>query len=162
MMLAVAAVLDVVQIVASFLAEQTQLLGAGHVELLLATGFVALHAGTRRRARAFAHFLADVTCFIVPLLRDQLQDDRLHRRDVPEANLRDVQGTDDVRPALVVRPLEGAIPRRAQLAPDAGRPFLTFTLPAVPGSARDRHDAVACLVYGHRTALAVAVDQRVL
>lgn len=48
MMLAVAAVLYVVQIVASFLAEQPQLLGARHVELLLAAGLVALHAGPRR------------------------------------------------------------------------------------------------------------------
>lgn len=162
MMLAVAAVLDVVQIVAGFLAEQPQLLGARHVKLLLAAGLVALHAGTRRRTGAFAHFLADVTCFIIPLLRNQLQDDRLHRRHVPEANLRDVQRADDVRPALVIRPLEGTIPRRAQLAPDAGRPFLTFALPAVPGPTGDRHDAVACLVHGHGTALAVAVDQRVL
>lgn len=162
MMLAVPAVLDVVQIVASFLAEQPQLLGARHVKLLLATGFVTLHAGSRRRTRTFAHLLADVTCFIIPLLWNQLQDDRLHRRHVPEANLRDVQGTHDVRPALVVRPLEGTIPRRAQLAPDASRPFLTFTLPAVPGPTRDRHDSVTCLMYGYRTALAVAVDQRVL
>lgn len=36
MMLAIAAVLDVVQIIAGFLAEQTQLLGARHVKLLLA------------------------------------------------------------------------------------------------------------------------------
>lgn len=90
MMLAVPAVLDVVQIVASFLTEQPQLLGARHVKLLLATGFVTLHAGTRRRTRTFAHLLADVTCLIIPLLRNQLQDDRLHRRHVPEANLRDV------------------------------------------------------------------------
>lgn len=48
MMLTVPAVLDVVQVVASFLAEQPQLLGARHVELLLATGFVTLHAGSCR------------------------------------------------------------------------------------------------------------------
>lgn len=162
MMLAIAAVLDVVQIIAGFLAEQTQLLSARHVELLLAAGLVTLHAGARRRTRTLAHLLTDVTCFIVPLLRNQLQDDRLHRRHVPEAHLRDVQRADDVRPALVVRPLEGTIPRGAQLAPDARRPLLTFTLSTVPGPARDRYDSVTCLVYGHRTALAVAVDQRVL
>lgn len=36
MMLTIAAVLDVVQIIAGFLAKQTQLLGARHVKLLLA------------------------------------------------------------------------------------------------------------------------------
>lgn len=48
MMLAVTAVLDIVQIVSSFLAEKSELLSASHVKLLLAAGFVALHAGTRR------------------------------------------------------------------------------------------------------------------
>lgn len=162
MMLAVPAVLDIVQIVARFLTEQSKLLGTRDVELLLATGFVALHTGARRRSRSFAHLLANVACFIIPFLRNQLQDDRFHRRDIPEAHLRDVQGADDVRPALVVRPLQGTIPRRAQLAADASRPFLTFTLSTVPGSAGNRHDAVARLVHGHRTALAVTVDQRVL
>lgn len=44
MVLAVSAVLDIVQIVAGLLAEESELLGACHVELLLATGLVALHA----------------------------------------------------------------------------------------------------------------------
>lgn len=47
MMLTVSAVLHVVQIVSCFLAEQTKLLGACNMELLLATGFVALHTGSR-------------------------------------------------------------------------------------------------------------------
>lgn len=46
MMLAISAVLYVVQIIASLLAEQSQTLGAGHVKLLLAVGLVALHTGT--------------------------------------------------------------------------------------------------------------------
>lgn len=45
-MLAVAAVLNIVQIVASLLAEQAQALGAGHMELLLAIGLITLHAGS--------------------------------------------------------------------------------------------------------------------
>lgn len=49
MVLAVAAVLDVVQVVACLLAQQTQLLGTGHVELLLTARLVALHTRAHRR-----------------------------------------------------------------------------------------------------------------
>lgn len=44
-MLAVAAVLDVVQIVAGLLTEQPQALGTGHMKLLLAVRLIALHTG---------------------------------------------------------------------------------------------------------------------
>lgn len=60
MMLTVAAVLDVVQIVARLLAQQAELLGAGDVKLLLTSGFVALHARTGRRPRPFPQLLAYV------------------------------------------------------------------------------------------------------
>lgn len=70
MMLAVAAVLDIVQIVAGFLTEQPQLLGTRHVELLLTARLVALHAGTCSRTRPLAHLLADVTSLVIPLLRN--------------------------------------------------------------------------------------------
>lgn len=60
--LTVSAVLDVVQIVAGLLAKQAQLLSAGHVKLLFATGFVALHAGTGCRLRTFSAIRTDVTC----------------------------------------------------------------------------------------------------
>lgn len=61
MVLAVAAVLDVVEIIAGLFAEQAELLGTGYVELLLAPGFIALHAGAHAGAAPFAHVLANVT-----------------------------------------------------------------------------------------------------
>lgn len=58
--LAVAAVLDVVQVVAGLLAQQTQLLGTGHVELLLAARLVALHARAHGRLGPLVQLLANV------------------------------------------------------------------------------------------------------
>lgn len=54
--------------------------------------------------------------FVVPLGRYQLKNDRLHRGDVAESDFGNVQGTDDVRPPLVVGLFERAVPRRTQLA----------------------------------------------
>ena len=48
-MLAVAAVFDIVHIVSGLFAQQAQSLGAGHVEMLLAAGFVTLHARAKFR-----------------------------------------------------------------------------------------------------------------
>jgi len=58
--LAVAAVLDVVHVVAGLFAEEAHGLGAGHVELLLAAGLVALHARADRAPTPLPLLLADV------------------------------------------------------------------------------------------------------
>lgn len=63
MMLTVAAVFDIVQIVAGLLAEQTQSLSACHVKLLLTSWFIALHARANIRLIRFAHLLANVANF---------------------------------------------------------------------------------------------------
>lgn len=60
MVLAVAAVLDIVQIVACLLAQQTQLLGTGHVELLTTARLVALHTRTHGRFGPLGHLVANV------------------------------------------------------------------------------------------------------
>lgn len=60
MMLAISTVLNVVQIIASLLAEQAQTLGAGNMKLLLAIGLVALHAGTDISTIRFADLQANV------------------------------------------------------------------------------------------------------
>lgn len=54
MMLAISAILDVIQIVPCFLAKQSKLLSTCHVELLFATRLVALHTSTCCRARSFS------------------------------------------------------------------------------------------------------------
>jgi hypothetical protein len=58
--LAVATILDVVQVIAGLLTQQTQLLRARYVELLLAARLIALHARTSCRLRAFSDVRADV------------------------------------------------------------------------------------------------------
>jgi len=60
MVLTVAAVLHIIQIVTSLLAEQSKALGAGDVELLLAIRFVALHTGANIGTIWFANFLANI------------------------------------------------------------------------------------------------------
>lgn len=60
-MLAIATVLDIVQVVAGLLAQQPQLLGTGHVKLLPTSGLVALHTRTHCRLRALVQLLANVT-----------------------------------------------------------------------------------------------------
>lgn len=163
--LAVAAVLDVVQVVARLLAQQPQRLRARHVELLLAAGPVALHARPHCGAPAVAAgprlalLLADVAHLVEPLRRHQLQDDGLHRRHVPEAHLRDVEGAHHVRPPVVVRPLQRPVPARAQLTPHSRRPLLTLTLPAKPRSRRYSHNPVTSLVYRHSASLTITVDE---
>lgn len=61
MVLAVAAILDVVQIVAGLFAKEAEGLRAGHVELLLATGLIALHAGAHLGSTTFAGFFTNIT-----------------------------------------------------------------------------------------------------
>lgn len=61
MMLAVSAVLDVVQVVTGFFAKQSQRLRTSHMKLLLASGFVALHASSNVRLRTLSYLLANVT-----------------------------------------------------------------------------------------------------
>lgn len=60
MVLAITAIFDVVQIVAGLFAQQAKRLGTCHMELLLATGLVALHAGADMRLRAFTQICAYV------------------------------------------------------------------------------------------------------
>lgn len=59
-MLAVAAILHVIQIIACLLAEQAETLGACDMELLLAVRFVALHAGAKIGTIRFSNLQANV------------------------------------------------------------------------------------------------------
>ena len=61
MIVAVAAVLDVVRIIAGFFAKQPGPLSTGDVKTLLATGLVALHASARRGSALAALVFAEVT-----------------------------------------------------------------------------------------------------
>lgn len=61
MVLAIAAVLDVVQIIAGLLAKQAQTLGTGDVKLLLTTGLVALHTRPNGGVRRLPFLLTNVT-----------------------------------------------------------------------------------------------------
>lgn len=54
MVLAVPAVLYVIQIISCFLAEKSELLSASYMELLFTACFVALHTGTCCRAGTFS------------------------------------------------------------------------------------------------------------
>lgn len=132
------------------------------MELLFATRFIALHASAHRRSRTFTNFRTNVTRFAISFLWNQLQNYRFHRRHIPETHLRYVKCTYDVCPALIIRSLEGTIPRGTKFTPDSSRTFLTFTLAAVPRTTGDRHYSVARLVHSNRTTLTIAVDQRVL
>lgn len=60
-MLAIATVLDVVQIVAGLLAEQPQALGTGHMKLLLAVGLIALHTGADIGPVGLSNLKANIT-----------------------------------------------------------------------------------------------------
>lgn len=61
-MLTVAAVLDIVQVIASLFTQKTQLLCTCHVELLLASRLITLHACTSSCLRSFPAIGTDVTC----------------------------------------------------------------------------------------------------
>lgn len=106
--------------------------------------------------------IAQKFTFGVSFLRYQLQDDRFHRRDITKPHLRYVQSANHMRPALCVGALQCPIPRWAQFASDARRPFLALAFPAEPRARGHRHNAVARLVHGHRTILTIAVDERIL
>lgn len=61
MMLAVAAVLDIVQVIAGLLTQQAQALGTRDMELLLTVRLVALHTSAHSSPMRFAQVLANVT-----------------------------------------------------------------------------------------------------
>lgn len=65
----VTTVLDIVKVVACFLAEVSLLLGAGDVEVVLAAALVALHARTDASATATPSLIADVAhlCRAIPV-----------------------------------------------------------------------------------------------
>lgn len=62
MMLAIAAIFNIVEIIASFLTEQALSLCTGYVKLLPAACSVTLHAGSHICSTASILFLTDVTC----------------------------------------------------------------------------------------------------
>ena len=71
MIFTVAAVSDVVHVVAGLLAEQASALSTRHMESLFTSGTIARHARTSRGAALTALLLAQVACFQISVCRHQ-------------------------------------------------------------------------------------------
>lgn len=109
MVLAVAAILDIVNFQDFLLTQEAGHLGTGDVESLPAAVPVARHARSRGCLALPALLLADVAGLVEAVVRNVLQDDGLHGQHVGKLHLWDVQSTHNVGPPSVVGPFQGSI-----------------------------------------------------